>query len=85
MSAKHDSNPTQGSPRTLLPRAVVAALTALIDDEGLDASERRAGLRTLRGQLCRLYRLPDPMSRLSDVQAEHAVKELDDEAIEDSI
>jgi len=58
----------QNSPRLLLPRAVVAALSALI--EGLPdlPSHERVELRTIRSQLCRLYRLQDPMKAVPAVQ-----------------
>jgi len=58
----------QNSPRLLLPRAVVAALTALIDGLPELPSHQRVELRTIRSQLCRLYRLADPMKPVSQVQ-----------------
>jgi hypothetical protein len=35
-------------------------LTYLIDETGDDPSPERATLRTVRTQLCRTYRIPDP-------------------------
>jgi len=43
--------------RRLVPLAVCAALSALIDDEGLDPSARRVELRVLRARLQRLFGL----------------------------
>lgn len=59
---------TQNSPRILIPKAVVAALSALI--EGLPdlPSAERVELRTIRSQLCRLYRIADPQGRVPQVQ-----------------
>jgi len=48
--------------RRLVPLALLAALNALIDDEGLDPSARRVELRVIRTRLCRLFQLTDPQS-----------------------
>ena len=66
--------------RRLVPQAVCAALTALIDDEGVDPSTRRVELRELRSRLVRLYELDDPMAPARDTDVSHLNAEEDGDA-----
>jgi len=77
-------NPTQNSLRLLLPRAVIAALGALLEDIPDLPDYRRAALREIRAALCRLYKepVPEEAANASDV-AQYLSKEEDDEATED--
>ena len=65
--------------RRLVPLAVCAALRALIGDEPLDISARRAELRTLLYRLQRLYGLP---SKVNEVELAQALAEEDGDEIE---
>jgi len=65
----------EGSPRSLVPEAVVAVLTTLINDLPDVPSATRVELRMLRSRMCRLFKLPDPMaaanaSELAQLEAE---------------
>lgn len=71
--------------RRFIPQALLQVLSALIDEIEDGPSDRRARLRTLRSDLCRIYRLEDPGSRASDVDVAQALAELDGEDIEDGI
>jgi len=67
----------EGSPRSLVPEAVVAALTALIDGLPSLPSSQRVELRMLRSRMCRLFKLPDPQDRANDSAVAQEVEEQD--------
>jgi len=71
----------QNSPRLLLPLAIMSALNALIDDEGLDPSARRVELRVLRNRLARAYRLPVPDGHANATEVAQGVADDDGEEI----
>ena len=71
----------QDSPRLLLPLAVAAALRALIADEPMDPSARRAELRSLLYRLQRVYRLP---AEVNEVELAQQLAEEDGIPIEDA-
>jgi len=81
-----DISSPQNSPRFLLPRAVINAISALIEDVPDVPDYRRAALREIRAALCRLYKQPVPeeAANASDV-AQYLSKEVDDEETPDTI
>ena len=85
MSPKGTIYSGENSRRLLVPQALVAALTALLDDlEPERPTYAWAELRTLRSRLCRLYKLEDPAGRANEVDIEQELAEQDGEAIEDA-
>jgi len=70
-------NPGEGSPRSLVPEALVAALTVLIDELPSCPSPRRVELRILRSRLCRLFKIPDPQALANESEIAQAMQEAD--------
>jgi len=70
-------NPGEGSPRSLVPEAVVAVLTTLIDELSDVPSGTRVELRVLRSRMCRLFRIPDPQAAAGEVEVAQQLQELD--------
>jgi len=67
--------------RRLVPLALCSALRALIGDEPMDPSARRAELRTLLYRLQRLYNIP---TTVNESELAQELAEQDGEAIEDA-
>ena len=70
--------------RRLVPLAIVAVLTALIDDER-ERDYPVASLRTMRRQLCLMYSLEDPGSPANASAVAQEVAEADGDAQTDDI
>jgi len=68
--------------RRLIPQAIVAALTALIDAEGVAPSHVRVELRTLRSRLCRVCRVEDPSAPANSSAVAQGVADEDGDALE---
>jgi len=58
----------------LIPLALIQVLTCLIDETD---DYRKAPLRAVRAQLCRLYRIADPDRRANDVEVAQMMEEED--------
>ena len=69
--------------RRLVPLAIVAVLTALIDELEDYPDFKRAALRSIRTQLCRTYRIPDPAGRANDSDVAQGVAEEDGDALQE--
>jgi len=63
--------------RRLVPLALVQVLTCLIDETPQGANYTRPALREIRSALCRLYRIPDPLERASEIDMMQAEAEAD--------
>jgi len=74
----------EGSPRSLVPQALVSVLTVLIDDlDDAVPSSARVELRVLRSRLCRLFKIPDPQSEANASALAQEVAEQDGIPIEE--
>jgi len=66
-----------------LPFAVVQALTALIDFLELPSSTR-VELRTMRSQICRIYKVSDPQHAAAPQDVAQLMAEEDGEELQDA-
>jgi len=66
-----------------LPFAVVQALSALIDFLELPSSTR-VELRTMRSQICRIYKVPDPQHAAAPQDVAQLMAEEDGEDLQDA-
>lgn len=71
-----------GSPRDLIPRALVHVLTTLIEECPEVASSTRAELRTIKFRLCRLFKLNDLMGPANATDVAQGLADDDGEEIE---
>ena len=69
--------------RRLVPLAVVQVLTCLIDELEDYPDFKRAALRSIRTQLCRTYRIPDPAARANASDVAQGVAEDDGDGIQE--
>jgi len=69
--------------RRLVPLALVQVLSTLIDELEDAPDAKRAHLRAIRSQLCKLYRIEDPQGRASEVDVAQALAEEDGIPLED--
>jgi len=64
--------------------ALVAVLTALIDDVGVDPVYTRVELRRIRAMLCRLYKVPIPEDKANEVAVMQHLAEEDGDAVSEA-
>jgi len=69
--------------RRLVPLALVQVLTVLIDELEEYPDFKRAALRAIRSQLCRVYRIPDPMAPANSSEVAQGVAEEDGDAVQE--
>lgn len=72
-----------GSPRDLIPSALVHCLTAIIEELPEAPSWQRVELRNLRARLCRVFKLPLPSEPANHSDVEQMLAEDDGTPLED--